>query len=93
MASDTRTTSDHDEIRRWAEDHDGRPVQVRGTASGDEPGVLRIDFPGGAGGDDFEALSWDDWFAKFDEAGLALLYQERKADGSDSTFNKLVQRS
>lgn len=92
MASDTRTTTDHDEIQRWVEDHEGRPAQVRGTASAGEPGVLRIDFPGGAGGEDLETLSWEDWFAKFDDARLALLYQERKADGSDSTFNKLVQR-
>jgi hypothetical protein len=92
MATDTKTTTDHDEIRRWAEDLDGRPAQVRGTGGGDDPGVLRIDFPGGAGQDDLEPVSWDDWFAKFDDAGLALLYQERKADGSKSTFNKLVNR-
>lgn len=92
MASDTRTTTDHDEIRRWVEDHDGRPAQVRESGGGDEPGVLRIDFPGGAGEDDLESISWDEWFSKFDDAGLALLYQERKADGSDSTFSKLVQR-
>ena len=93
MASDTRQTTDHDEIRRWVEDHDGRPAQVSGTESGGEAGVLRIDFPGGAGGDELETISWDEWFSKFDDAGLALLYQERKADGSDSTFNKLVRRS
>lgn len=93
MASDTRQTTDHDEIHRWVEDHDGRPAQVSGTASGDEAGVLRIDFPGGAGSDELESISWDEWFSTFDDAGLALLYQERKADGSDSTFNKLVQRS
>lgn len=93
MASESRTTTDHDEIRRWVEDHDGRPAQVRGTSGGGEPGVLRIDFPGGAGAEDLETVSWDEWFSKFDDAGLALLYQERKADGSDSTFNKLVQRS
>jgi hypothetical protein len=92
MATDTRMTTDHEEIRRWVEDHDGQPAQVRGTSGKDDVGVLRIDFPGGAG-DELEPISWDDWFAKFEEAGLGLLYQERKADGSDSTFNKLVKRS
>jgi hypothetical protein len=29
---------------------------------------------------------------EFDERGLALLDQERKADGEDSTFAKLVRR-
>ncbi len=92
MASDTRTTTDHDEIRRWVEEHDGKPASVRGTESGDEAGVLRIDFPGGAGDDQLEHISWDDWFAKFDESSLALLYQEKKASGEDSTFFKLIRR-
>ncbi|HKY68389.1 MAG TPA: hypothetical protein VJM49_18535, partial [Acidimicrobiales bacterium] len=70
----------------------GRPVHVRSSGSGDDVGVLRIDFPGGAGDDRFEELDWDEWFQKFDESNLALLYQEHKADGSDSTFNKLVDR-
>ena len=93
MATDTRTTTDHDEIRQWVEQHDGRPAQVRGTEGRDEVGVLRVDFPGGSGEGDLQPISWDDWFAKFDESDLAFLYQERKADGSDSTFNKLVSRS
>lgn len=89
--SSTKTTTDHDEIRRWVEEHDGRPATVKATEEGGEPGVLRIDFPGGDD-DRLEEISWDDFFAKFDEEGLALLYQEQKADGSDSTFAKFVSR-
>ncbi len=92
MPSQSTTTTDHDEIRRWVEAHDGRPASVKGTESGDEAGVLRIDFPGGTGEDQLEHIDWDDWFAKFDESGLAFLYQERKASGEDSTFFKLVRR-
>ena len=93
MANATsKTTTDHDEIRRWVEAHDGTPAGVRGTRSGDDPGVLRIDFPGGAGEDELEHISWDTWFQKFDEQNLAFLYQEQKADGEDSTFFKLVSR-
>ncbi len=92
MASESHTTTDHDEIRHWVEEHDGTPASVRDTADGDELGVLRIDFPGGAGDDQLEHVGWDDWFEKFDAEGLAFLYQEQKADGSDSTFFKLVQR-
>jgi hypothetical protein len=91
MASKTKTTTDHDEIRRWVEEHGGKPVSVRGTGNGDA-GVLRIDFPGGAGQDELEPLSWDEWFEKFDENDLAFLYQEEKASGEDSTFFKLVSR-
>lgn len=92
MATDTRTTTDHDEIRRWVEEHGGEPASVKGTESGDEPGVLRIDFPGGTGEDQLEHISWEDWFAKFDENDLAFLYQETKAGGGDSTFFKLIRR-
>jgi hypothetical protein len=92
MASRTATTTDHDEIRRWVEEHDGTPASVRGTGDGDDSGVLRIDFPGGAGEDELEHISWEEWFAKFDESNLAFLYQEEKASGEDSTFFKLVAR-
>ncbi|HVL94682.1 MAG TPA: hypothetical protein VM266_02370 [Solirubrobacteraceae bacterium] len=93
MASQSRTTTDHDEIRRWVEEHDGKPASVRGTErGGDNAGILRIDFPGGAGEDQLEHISWDEWFEKFDESKLAFLYQEEKASGEDSTFFKLVSR-
>jgi hypothetical protein len=92
MASSSKTTTDHDEIREWVEKHDGKPVSVRDTGKGDDPGVLRIDFPGGAGSDDLEEIGWDEWFEKFDENKLAFLYQEHKASGEDSTFFKLVSR-
>jgi hypothetical protein len=92
--SKSTTTTDHDEIRRWVEEHGGTPAIVKGTdGGGDAGGVLRIDFPGGAGEDQLQHVSWDEWFDKFDREGLAALYQERKADGDDSTFFKLVRRS
>jgi hypothetical protein len=92
MGSTTKTTTDHDEIRRWVEEHGGKPAVVRGTGSDDDPGILRIDFPGGAGEEQLEPVDWDEWFRKFDAAGLAFLYQEEKASGDDSTFFKLVKR-
>ncbi len=90
--STSKTTIDHDEIRRWAEEHDGTPASVRGTEGDDRAGVLRIDFPGGAGEDTLEPISWEEWFDKFERENLALLYQEKKASGEDSTFFKLVSR-
>ena len=93
MSGENHTTTDHDEIRRWAEAHGGRPAAVEGTGSGDDPGILRIDFPEGPGDDDaLEHISWDEWFAAFDANGLALVYQERTSDGQESRFNKLVSR-
>ena len=90
--SDSKTTTDHDTIRQWAEERNGKPASVRGTEKGDSAGVLRFDFPGGAGEDELEHLSWDDFFAKFEDEKLALLYQEEKKSGEGSTFFKFVQR-
>jgi hypothetical protein len=91
--SDTRRTTDHEEIRRWVEEHGGKPARVRGTEDdGSGTGVLRIDFPGGAGEEELEPISWQEWFETFDRNNLAALYQEQKASGEDSTFFKLVRR-
>lgn len=90
MPSQTKTTTDHDEIRRWVEQHDGQPACVRGTGSANDVGILRIDFPGGAGEDELKHVSWDEWFQKFDATGVAFLYQTEKTSGEDSTFFKLV---
>ncbi|WP_435741579.1 hypothetical protein [Nocardioides sp. SYSU DS0663] len=92
MASESHTTTDHDEIRSWVEEHDGKPARVRGTEGGEGTGVLRIDFPGGAGEDQLEHIGWEEWFETFDDNDLAFLYQAQKASGEDSTFFKLVNR-
>jgi hypothetical protein len=65
---------------------------VKGTGASDDPGVLRIEFPGYGKDEKLEPISWDEWFRKFDEQNLAFIYEERKADGEMSTFNKLVSR-
>lgn len=91
MESKSTTTRDHDQIRSWVEAHDGVPSFVRGTEDDDGMGLLRIDFPGGAGEDELDHVEWDEWFATFDDRGLSFLYQEQKASGSDSTFFKLIR--
>lgn len=93
MSHESKTTTDHDVIKRWAEERDGKPATVKGTPrKGEEAGLLRIDFPGGAGNPPLEPLSWDEFFEKFDEANLVFLYQEEKADGEESYFCKFVSR-
>jgi hypothetical protein len=47
VAPDSKTTTDHEAIRRWVEERDGRPAAVRATGNDNgDPGILRIDFPG-----------------------------------------------
>ena len=88
---EAKTTTDHEEIQRWAEKRGGRPATVRGTEErGEHAGVLRIAF---TDDEDLETIGWNDFFEKFDEAGLAFLYQERTKDGEESRFFKFVERA
>lgn len=90
MANLTRTTRDHDEIRRWAEERGGKPSHVQSTGSGEDVGILRIDFPGYSGEGSLEPITWEQWFEKFDQQGLSLIYEEETAGGARSNFNKIV---
>jgi hypothetical protein len=83
-----KSTTDLNEIRRWAEARGGKPVSVIGTARGAKAGLLRIDFPGFSGAGRLKEISWDDWYQKFQESNLEFLYQDKK----DSRFFKLVSR-
>jgi len=85
-------TIDHEEIRRWVEERGGKPVCVRGTGGDGDTGLLRIDMPGYTGADKLAPISWDEWFGKFEEKNLALLYQDKTKGGRKSNFNKLVER-
>ena len=86
MAS-AKATTNHDEIRKWVEARGGFPAHVRETGSGNDLGVLRIDYPGFSGQDTLERIEWDEWFDAFDRNNLAFLYQ-----GGRSRFSKLVAR-
>jgi hypothetical protein len=83
-----KTTIDHQEIKRWVESHGGHPATVKRTRSKNDAGLIRVDFPGFSGEGSLEPISWDEWFAKFDEQELAFIYQE----GKNTNFNKLVRR-
>jgi hypothetical protein len=80
-------TSNHDVIRRWAEERDAVPAAVEGTEHGDHLGVLRFDFGGDS--DRLKHVSWEEWFATFDARRLNFLYQEERKDGRQSNFFRL----
>ena len=87
-----KCTTDHKEIRQWVEQHGGHPACVRGTGSKNDPGLLRIDFPGFSGEESLEPIDWEEFFEKFEESQLAFLYQDETEQGKPSRFNKLVSR-
>ena len=88
----SKTTKDHDEIQRWAEERGGKPAHVRSTESPNDIGILRLDFPGfgQSAGSSLEEISWDYFFEQFDERGRALVYLDETAGGERSNFNKLI---
>jgi hypothetical protein len=92
MPTRTITLIDHDQIRRWAEARGGKPSTVLRTARKNDPGILRIDFPGYSGEGSLAEIEWDEFFEKFEAANLALIVQEKTVRGQKSNFNKLVQR-
>jgi hypothetical protein len=84
----SKTTTNHSEIRKWVEKNGGSPARVKTTGRGkNDPGILRIDYPGFSGQDTLVKIDWDEWFQAFDENGLAFVYQP------STRFSKLVART
>ena len=92
MTAESRTTTDHEEIRSWVEERGGHPARVKGTEKGSSVGLLRIDYPGFSGEDTLEPITWEKFFAAFEENKLAFLYQDETKDGRESRFSKLIDR-
>jgi hypothetical protein len=86
MSSESQTTTNREEIRRWVEERGGNPARVKGTE------LLRIDYPGYAGEDTLEEITWDEFFKTFEASNLAFLYQDKTKEGELSRFSKLVTR-
>lgn len=87
--------TNHDAIRRWADETDARPARVKveeqeegEEVETDEANSLRFEVAGEAGDETLEEISWNEWFRAFDEQELALVVS---ADGAADY--KLVARS
>ena len=93
--SDSKITTDHQEIRRWVEERGGHPAKVKGTGRAAESGggLLRIDYPGFSGEGTLEEITWEQFFDQFEKTGLAFLYQDKLESGETSRFSKLIDRN
>jgi hypothetical protein len=89
MAGESKITTDHETIKRWAEERGGQPARIRGTGDG-SGGLLRLKFTDDP---DLEQISWNDFFEEFEKNNLAFLYQDETADGRTSRFFKFIDRS
>ncbi|MDQ3190866.1 MAG: nitrogen fixation protein NifQ [Bacteroidota bacterium] len=88
----SKTTTNHEKIREWAEEREGKPAIVKGTEGGKEDGaLLRINFPGFAE-KNLKNISWDKFFEIFDSRNLQFLYQEKSTAGEESRFFKFINK-
>lgn len=85
-------TTNHEVIRKWAEDRRAVPATVPGTEHDGGLGVLRFDFPG-YGGEDLQQVSWEEWLGTFDRRGLNFIHQQETKDGDQSNFFRLENPS
>ena len=70
-------TSNHDEIRRWAERHNACPAQIKPFTFDSEPAILRFMFGDTATSTEpFHLISWDAFFMQFTLMGLSMVYDE-----------------
>lgn len=92
MSSESKVTTNHEEIQKWVEQRGGRPARVKGTEQKNTSGVLRIDYPGFSGEETLEVITWEEFFEGFESNNLAFLYQDETKDGSESRFSKLIER-
>ncbi|HET8997305.1 MAG TPA: hypothetical protein VFN42_11615, partial [Acetobacteraceae bacterium] len=81
-------TTDHNQIRKWAEAKGGKPAAVDRTHKGGDVGIIRIMFPDNPQSEhqSLVEISWDEFFREFESRKLALLYED------DSLFSKIVGR-
>ncbi|WP_119274432.1 hypothetical protein [Taklimakanibacter deserti] len=89
--SQAKVTTDHAEIRRWAEQRGGHPATVKATSSDSKAGILRLDFD--PKDESLKGVAWDEFFRKFDGEELAFLHQDKTSDGKLSRFHKFVDRN
>jgi hypothetical protein len=80
----TRSTRDHETIRRWAAMHQAEPATGEATASGpatiavnDGATGVRFNFPGFAR---FRPIGWEEWLAHFNQHQLLFVYEEQDPD-------------
>jgi len=84
----SQTTTDHDNIRKWADAHGGKPAAVENTHE-NGVGIIRIMFPDNPQSEhgNLVEISWDEFFKQFEASKLALIYE------GDSRFSKIVSRN
>lgn len=86
MAKKKHVTTDYDEIRQWADQHNGEPAIT--AEEGNRPGKLKFLFPEEHPHERVKSLGWQEFFEDFEEQNLALAF-----DSPDSRAYEFVDRN
>ncbi len=90
--SESKTTTNHQEIQSWIEKRGGKPAIVKGTEDNESSeGMLRIRFSDESS-DNLKVIDWEKFFKTFEEKKLAFLYQDKTAENKESRFFKFTNR-
>ena len=85
-----KKTTDHEKIKEWVEQRQGKPSVVKSTYKPESNGILQINFPDYRGKSTLEDISWEEFFTIFDKRELSFVYQEKTAKGEPSHFFKFI---
>lgn len=91
MTNEQQRITDHDEVRRWAEERGGVPAALKNTLAGDKAGVLYIDFPTYEKRN-VDEMTWEEFFKIFDRQNLALVHDATPPGGDSMPGWQLVDR-
>ncbi len=64
------------EIQSWVEEHGGAPGIIKGTDESDEEGGEMLYIIFGNAGRDMEVIDWDEFFDRFENENLALVFDD-----------------
>lgn len=89
---ESKTTDNHEKIKKWVEDREGKPALMDGIVpEKGGGGMLRIDFMDASDGP-LHQISWDKFFEIFEDTNLLFLYQEGTKEGGKSKFYKFINK-
>lgn len=71
--------TDHNEIRSWIEAHGGQPALVRRIPEVGGDGELSFEFLADGQEPELITIRWDDFFQRFEDQGLAFVYEDASA--------------
>lgn len=89
--------TDHEDIRQWAIARGGNPMLMEVPEGSRSRTLLQLTFgqhslnaDGGQGPDrvdGFQLVSWAEWFAALEDAGLALLVSDDPSGGNEAEYS------